>query len=120
MLPCRQTPISDAIIEERGKGHSALLLDSSLLSNATSPNRDGVGASITLRALPYHHPWSGHQVEMSRVSSAQTRRSYTATYCSAIRLLLHRHVKREYMVVELTAPIIQDAEDYWTNTRACL
>ena len=28
----------------------------------------------------------------------------------AIRLLLHRHVKREYMVVELTAPIIQDAE----------
>src|SRR6266853_37910 len=27
----------------------------------------------------------------------------------AIRLLLHRHVKREYMVVELTAPIIQDA-----------
>ena len=29
----------------------------------------------------------------------------------AIRLLLHRHVKREYMVVELTAPIIQGAED---------
>ena len=28
-----------------------------------------------------------------------------------IRLLLHRHVKREYTVVELTAPIIQDAED---------
>ena len=30
----------------------------------------------------------------------------------AIRLLLHRHVTREYMVVELTAPIIQDAEDW--------
>jgi uncharacterized protein len=29
----------------------------------------------------------------------------------ATRLLLHRHIKREYMVVELTAPIIQDAED---------
>jgi predicted nucleic acid-binding protein len=29
----------------------------------------------------------------------------------AIRLLLHRHGKREYMVIELSAPIIQDAED---------
>lgn len=29
----------------------------------------------------------------------------------AIRLLCHRHVKREYMVVELAAPIIQSAED---------
>ena len=29
----------------------------------------------------------------------------------AIRLLLHRHVKREYMVVELTTPIIERAED---------
>jgi len=28
-----------------------------------------------------------------------------------IRLLLHRHVKREYMVVELTTPIIEEAED---------
>ena len=29
----------------------------------------------------------------------------------AIRLLLHRRVKREYMVIELTAPIIEGAED---------
>ena len=29
----------------------------------------------------------------------------------AIRILFHRHVKREYMVVELAAPIIQNAED---------
>jgi len=28
----------------------------------------------------------------------------------AIRLLLHRHVKREYMVIELTTPIIEGAE----------
>ena len=39
----------------------------------------------------------------------------------AICLLLHRHVTREYMVVELTAPIIQDAED-WLDKHppACL
>ena len=29
----------------------------------------------------------------------------------AIRLLLHRHVKREYMVIELATPIIEGAED---------
>lgn len=28
-----------------------------------------------------------------------------------IRLLLHRHVRREYMVVELTMPVIERTED---------
>jgi predicted nucleic acid-binding protein len=52
------------------------------------------------------------QVEVfSGVSRRRRENVISARTAQAIRLLLHRHVRREYMVVELTAPLIQRAED---------
>ena len=48
------------------------------------------------------------QVEVfSGVSRRKRETVISARTAQTIRLLLDRHVKREYMVVELTAPLIQ-------------
>lgn len=52
------------------------------------------------------------QVEVfSGVSRRKRENVISARTAQAIRLLLARHIRREYMVVELTAPLIQRAED---------
>jgi predicted nucleic acid-binding protein len=52
------------------------------------------------------------QVEIvSGVSRRKRENVVSARTAQAIRLLLNRHIRHEYMVVELTQPLIQRAED---------
>ncbi len=52
------------------------------------------------------------QVEVFSGISRRKREGIVPTRAAqAIRLLLDRHMKREYLIVELTAPLIQRAED---------
>lgn len=65
-------------------------------------------------------PSAGHTIILAQITQVEM---FSGVFCrrreglmpprtvQAIRLLFHRHVKREYMVVELAAPIIQSAED---------
>lgn len=65
-------------------------------------------------------PSAGHTIIIAQITQveicsgvARRRREglVPPRTAQAIRLLLHRHVKREYMVIEVTVPIIQSAED---------
>jgi uncharacterized protein len=65
-------------------------------------------------------PSAGHSIIIAQVTQVEIcsgvsrlRREgiVPSRTAQTIRLLLHRHVKREYIVVNATAPIIQDAED---------
>jgi uncharacterized protein len=90
-------------------------LDSSALIKRYITEQETVWVrSITL-------PSAGHTIILAQVTQVEIisgvfRRRREGLMlprtAQAIRLLLHRHVTREYMVVELTAPIIQDAEDW--------
>jgi uncharacterized protein len=65
-------------------------------------------------------PSAGHTIVLAPVSQVEvfsgvSRRKregvIAARTAQAIRLLLNRHTQREYMIVELTSPLIQAAQD---------
>jgi predicted nucleic acid-binding protein len=61
------------------------------------------------------------QITQAEVFSGISRRKREGVVpprtAQAVRLLLNRHIKREYLVVELMTPVLQRAEDIWTSTR---
>ena len=48
---------------------------------------------------------------ISAVSRRRREGTVTPRAAQAVRLLLHRHLQREYRVIELAAPILQRAQD---------
>ncbi len=97
-----------------GKARDTLLFDSSALIKryvaeqgtawVRSISSSGAGNSVVVAQITQVEIFSG-------VSRRKREGVILPRTVQAIRLLLDRHMKREYLIVEVTAPLIQRAED---------